>query len=316
MATRTPSIGVVLITHRAKTQLARSLPLYLESPLRPRVLVVNSSSGDGTVELGKRMGAETLVIPREQFNHGATRELARRYLGTDIVCMGTPDAYPVDRFVLSRLVAPLLDGTASVAYARQVPRAGAGVLESFLRKFNYPDTSHIRGIDDVDKYGSYTFFCSDTCSAYLNSALDEVGGFRPALTHEDAFAVAMLLQKGHKIAYVADAVVQHSHPCSLWGDFERSFDTGYARSEYRDLLRFAGTDESRGRAYFAQLVKTLIGGAPFLIPFAFVHTLVRWFGYRVGTVSHGAPVWFRKLLSSQDYYWDSVEFRRPGGFLL
>ena len=123
------SIGVAVITHAARRHLPHCLPPYLSSPLRPRILVVNSSSGDGTVELARELGAETLVIPRRAFNHGSTRELARRHLATDIVCMATPDAYPVDEQMLGKLVAPLLEGRASVAYARQVPREAAGTLE-------------------------------------------------------------------------------------------------------------------------------------------------------------------------------------------
>jgi rhamnosyltransferase len=74
-----PSIGVILITHNAKHHLPHCLPPLLNSSLKPRVLVVNSSSNDGTLELAQEMGAETLAIPRKQFNHGLTRELARKH---------------------------------------------------------------------------------------------------------------------------------------------------------------------------------------------------------------------------------------------
>ena len=87
--TRNHSIGVAIPTYRARAHLAHCLPPLRESPLRPRILVVDSSSGDGTVEEAERLGAETLVIPRNEFNHGATRELARRRLGTEIAVMVT-----------------------------------------------------------------------------------------------------------------------------------------------------------------------------------------------------------------------------------
>ena len=50
-----PSIGVVVITYKARDQL-RHCPPLLASPLRPRVMVVNSSSADGTVEEARRLG--------------------------------------------------------------------------------------------------------------------------------------------------------------------------------------------------------------------------------------------------------------------
>ena len=48
------SIGVIVVTHRAREHLEHCLPPLFRSPLRPRVLVVNSSSSDGTVELAAR----------------------------------------------------------------------------------------------------------------------------------------------------------------------------------------------------------------------------------------------------------------------
>lgn len=57
------------------------------------ILVIDSSSNDGTVELAASMGVEAIVIPQSEFNHGTTREMGRKLLGTDIICMLTQDAY-------------------------------------------------------------------------------------------------------------------------------------------------------------------------------------------------------------------------------
>ena len=299
-----PTIGVVFITHTAKKHLAHCLPPFLESPLQPRILVVNSSSNDGTVEIATKLGAETLVIPRSEFNHGATRERARKHLATDIVVMVTPDAYARDKHTLEELVKPLIENKASIAYARQIPHLGADFFESFHREFNYPSESHIRGIGDTDRYGVYTFFCSNSCAAYKNEALDLIGGFPCGLLlGEDTVAVAKLLHKGHKIAYVAEAVVRHSHRYSLLEELQRSFDTGLARKGYRHLLAPGGKDSKRGGAYVKTMVKRLCKEKPHLLPYASLQTLVRWLGYRIGERSTHAPLWFKKALSSQDFFW-------------
>ncbi len=297
------SIGVIVITHTAEKHLRHCLPPFLNSPLKPKVLVVNSSSNDGTVALAKELGAETLVIPRSEFNHGSTREKARKYLGTDIVVMITPDAYAKDSFVLEKLVSPLIEKEASVAYARQIPHDGADFFESFPREFNYPEKGHIRGIEDIATYGIYTYFCSNSCAAYTQSALDEVGGFRHVLLGEDTVAVANLLKNGHKIAYVAEAIVKHSHRYSLSQEFRRNFDTGLARQGYRDLLSAAGPDTNRGKEYVKKMLKSLVKQKPILIPYACTQTLVKWLGYKIGTKSKNAPLWLKKFLTSQDFYW-------------
>lgn len=298
-----PTIGVAVITHAARYHLPRCLPPYLNSKLKPRVLVVNSSSHDGTAEAAEALGAETLIIPRQEFNHGATRELARKHLGTDIIIMTTPDAYAANEDLLENLVQPLIENKASIAYARQLPHEGADFFESFARNFNYPKTSHIRSLDDAKEYGVYTFFCSNSCAAYTNSALNEIGGFEPVLLGEDTVAVARLLHRGHRIAYVAEAEVYHSHRYTLGQEFKRCFDAGLARKGYRHLITIGGKDTARGTAYTLEMSKRLWQENRSLLPYAIAQTAAKWLGYQFGKYSVKAPVWFKKGLSSQDFYW-------------
>lgn len=303
-----PSVGVVIPTFEVKAHLARCLPNIVGSPLKPRVMVVDSSSNDGTVQEARALGADTYVIKKSQFNHGTTRELGRKLLGTDIVVMITPDAYAEDEHMLERLVAPIASGQASVAYARQVPKEGAGFFESFPRLFNYPAESHVRSIDDRAKFGCYLIFCSDSCAAYSNAALDEVGGFRPTISGEDTIAAAMLLRRGHKIAYVAEARVAHSHSYTLVQEFRRHFDTGYYREQYSDVLSLGGLDESYGSKFVVSLFSQLAQTKPWLLPYAVLNTGSKWLGYRFGKASMNWPLWFKRKLSYYDFYWISDEF--------
>lgn len=302
-----PTVGVVIVTHCAKDHLSHCLPPLINSPLKPRIVVTNSSSGDGTVELAKEMGVETLVIPRHTFNHGKTRELARRHLGTDIVVMMTPDAYATDAAMLGRLVAPIVQKKAAVAYARQIPHAGAGFFASFAREFNYPSESQLRKLEDLNKYGVYTFFCSDSCAAYDNSKLEAIGGFREVLIGEDTVATALLLRANEAIAYVADALVHHSHDYTLWQEFQRHFDTGLARRQYGDLFAGAGSDKQRGMEYTKKLFSRLLKWSPQSIPYAVLQTLTKYLGYQLGRRSEGWPHALKKFFSSQKYYWESYE---------
>lgn len=297
-------MGVCIITHNARHHLPYCLPPLLQSELKPRILVVNSSSSDGTVELAKQFGVETLVIPRASFNHGTTRELARKALGTDFIIMTTPDAYAIDSEVLGKLLKPLFNKEASLSYARQIPHTGALVWESFPRQFNYPSKSHLRSIEDVKEHGVYTFFFSDSFSAYSNSALDEIGGFSEVLTGEDTVACAKLLLKGHKVAYVAEAEVHHSHHYTLIQEFKRHFDTGLAREGYKELLISGGGDNKRGKEYVKALIQHLVKENPKMIPYACIQTLSKWMGYHLGRKMVHAPRSWKKIFSSQDFYWN------------
>ena len=300
------SVGVAVITYRAVSLLPKCLPPLLASPLRPKLLVVNSSSNDGTVELARQMGTNVLVVPRHQFNHGTTREIARRHLGTDICVMMTPDATPVSTDLLAHLVRPIAEGRASVAYARQIPRDGADFFEAFPRHFNYPDRSELRSFRDVTALGPQTFFCSNVCAAWSNAALDSIGGFAPTLSLEDTIAVEKLLAAGHSIAYCADAVVAHSHNYNLAQEFRRHFDTGYVRAEQRQILLAHGADERRGVSYASQLLSRLVREQPHAIPRGLASLICKYFGYRLGFHGHHLPLWLKRRVSAQDFYWQAT----------
>jgi len=304
------NIGVVFVTHNARHHLARCLPPVFDSPLPKRVLVVNSSSEDGTAEFAASMGTEVLVIPRREFNHGATRNLVRKHLNTEIVVMMTPDAYATSPDFLEKLTKPLLDRQAAVAYARQIPHEHAGFFERFPRAFNYPELSELRGLEDLAQYGSYLFFCSNSCAAWLNGALDEIGGFPTVLTNEDTFAAARLISRGYKIAYVAEAVVRHSHRYSLAQEFMRHVDTGFARAEYGDEALLNQRDEKRGRAYAGRMVRELSLNQPHLLPYAVAQLLAKYLGYKLGRLAINFPDGIMKRLSAQDFYWTSVHYTR------
>jgi rhamnosyltransferase len=277
------SIGIVIPTYQAARQLPFSLSPLLKSPLKPKILIIDSSSTDGTPEIAKTMGAEVLVIPKEEFNHGATREMGRlQLIDCSIVVMMTQDAIPCSIEMLERLVAPLLNGQASIAYGRQLPHDSAGFFGSFARQYNYPCSSHLRALADCDNYGIYTFFCSNSCAAYLNSALNEIGGFPTISFGEDTFTVAKLLHLNHRIAYVAEAEVCHSHDYTLKQEFVRHIEIGKSRKQYEHLIQLAGTDADRGQAYAKQLLLTVAKQKPHLLAYAFFHLAAKYTGYQIG----------------------------------
>jgi rhamnosyltransferase len=276
------TIGVVIPTLNAGRELEYCLYPLLKSLLKPRILVVDSSSTDGTPDIARNLGVEVLGIPRADFNHGLTREKARKFIDTDIIVMVTQDAIPINETMLDKLVEPIVKRDAVVSYGRQIPHHGAGFFEIFDRSFNYPAESHLRGLHDEDKYGVFTFYCSNSWSAWLNSALDEVGGFPFTFTLEDTIAAARLLKKGYQIAYVAEAVVRHSHNFLFSQEFSRYFSIGYVREAHKDLLFAKAKDEQRGFAYIKEMFRQLWPGKIVLLPSAIFHLSAKFLGYKLG----------------------------------
>lgn len=278
------SVSVVIPTYQAEKHLPRCLPPLLNSPLKPKILIIDSSSSDATPQIAKQFGVELLSIPKSSFNHGATREYGRKRLATDICVMVSQDAYASNNFVLEKLLTPLLKKKAALAYARQIPHAHASPIEKYARSFNYPATSQLRSLDDAYTLGIYTFFASNAFCAYDNALLDSIGGFAHTMMGEDAIACARLLRQGYKVAYVAEAEVYHSHNHSLYEEFSRHIAIGTFRKRYEPLFACSQGDTQRGLAYTQALLLSLYKKSPTTIPYACLHTLVKWVGYQIGKI--------------------------------
>jgi rhamnosyltransferase len=298
------SVAVIIPLYKPEPWLTHIRRFLTENAEITFLLILTGSLDDLSLSQLVFENTQIIYIPQAEFNHGATRELARKTLNTDFVVFLTQDAIATSADLVEKLVTPLLaDSQIAACYGRQIPHDNADILEAFPREFNYGDELQIRSIEDVKKYGVYTFFCSNSCAVWCNSALDKVGGFKTVLTNEDYFAAAALLQANYKVAYQPLAVVKHSHRYTLCQEFQRYFDTGYVRAQNPVIQQLVGQAEGRGLGFFSALLKQLWPHQAYLIPYAVLQSAVKWLGYRVGFYGRFLPVWIKRRLSQQAYYW-------------
>ena len=205
--------------------------------------------------------------------------------------------------MLGLLVEPVIDGRAAVSYGRQVPRPGASDFEGLPLELNFPGSSHVRNGVDGPQFGVSRFECSNAFAAWSTRALDEIGGFPATLSHEDAAAAAALLLIGHQIAYVADAVVEHSHPYGLRGDLARHFDAGFVHEHFAQLLHETPAEQRLRGVYARMLLWRVARSSPWQMPYAVLHLAVKWVGFQIGVRHRRAPRWLKRTISGQEYYW-------------
>lgn len=182
------------------------------------VLVVDSGSTDGSVELVRARGIRVVEIAPEEFGHGRTRNLAVELAGSELVAFLTQDATPASRGWLEALVAPFDDARVGAAYGPQLPRphadsrTGRVLTESYLG----PD----RLVDDADV--PHPVF-SDVNSC-LRTAAWEGTPFRDVPYAEDTLLERDLLGAGWLVAYARDAAVVHSNHYDLGRHWGRMLD--------------------------------------------------------------------------------------------
>jgi rhamnosyltransferase len=297
-------VAVVIPTYNAGQQLVACLRPLLASALKAQILVVDSSSRDGTAQLAKKMGVEVISIPQHEFNHGATREMARHRVAGEIVVMLTQDAILTAPDSLRQIVAAFADPAVVAAYGRQLPRADAKPIGAHARLFNYPQVTRIKARSDAGELGIKTAFLSNSFAAYRQSALDAVGGFPGhVIMAEDLFAAARLLLAGGKIAYVAEATVFHSHDYSVLQELRRYFDIGVFFQREAWIKEAFGRGESEGKRFVLSEFRYLLTHAPHLIPSAMVRTLTKYIGYRLGAAEALLPRWLKSSISMHKGYW-------------
>lgn len=253
--------------------------------VRPaQVLVIDSNSDAGQIGDLSAQGIELITIPRDTFNHGATRQDAfeRVRMRVEVVIFMTQDALLSDKHSLANLVCAFDDPTVAAAYGRQLPHPEAGHFGAHARLFNYGGKSAVKQLADRDHLGIKACFLSNSFAAYRCCDLEAVGGFPVTDFGEDMLVAACLLLNGRRIAYMADACVYHSHEYSIMEEFRRYHATGQFHARHPWLLEAFGRASGEGWRFVQSEARYLLKHSPSLLPMAVVRTLAKYAGYAMG----------------------------------
>lgn len=299
-------VSVVVPTLNGERTLEQFFSVLRRQHLQPdEILVADSTSTDRTVEICRQYGAEVVIIPRAEFDHGGTRTRMARQAKGEILVFFTQDAILASRDALGLLVAPLLAKKAACSYGRQLPSKGATPVAAHLRLFNYPPQSARRDYADRRQHGLKTIFISNSFAAYRKDLLAEAGYFKNGLIFgEDTCTLGRILAAGHAVAYVSEAAVFHSHNYGLVEEFRRSFDIGVLHSRERWLLDTYGNAEGVGAHYVRSALGALFRARQvFLIPDCLVRSAVKLIGYKLGRAYEAIPPAWLPALSMNRLWW-------------
>src|SRR4051812_25841935 len=92
------------------------------------LLVVDSGSTDGSVDIARRAGATVLEIPRASFGHGRTRNLAAERTSGELICFLTQDATPVPGWLDAYEASFALADDVGAAFGPHLPRPDTSVM--------------------------------------------------------------------------------------------------------------------------------------------------------------------------------------------
>jgi len=95
------------------------------------VIVVDSGSTDGTLDIVRKTEARVIEIPPESFTYGRALNIGIAAARGEFVVALSAHSTPVNDRWLASMIEPFRDPTIGAVYGRQLPRANATRLELF-----------------------------------------------------------------------------------------------------------------------------------------------------------------------------------------
>lgn len=273
------------------------------------VVVVDSTSNDGSDRVTADQGFELVRIHPRTFNHGGTRQAAVEQFchGKQFVIFLTQDAIVEGTESLTALLRSFSDPGIGAAYGRQLPHHDARPFERHFTRFNYPAVSAVKKLADAPRLGIKTAYLSNSFAAYRLRALRECGGFSSQLIlGEDTQVAFQMLISDWAIGYCAEAVVRHSHDYSIIEEMQRYFDFGVLHAQLPDMMRRLGAAEGEGMRFAWSETRFMSGVAPWLLPQVAIRNAAKYVGYRLGLRFQWLPNSVRRGLSMTKGYWDGI----------
>lgn len=166
------------------------------------VIVVDSGSTDGTVEIARRFGAKILTISPQEFTFGRSLNLGCAEATGDLLLIASAHVYPIFDTWIEEMAAPFADETVALSYGRQVGdhRTRFSEHQVFAKWFPTESVEH-----------QAHPFCNNA-NAAIRRALWQELPYDEALTGlEDMDWARKIMARGHNLSYVASAAVAHVH---------------------------------------------------------------------------------------------------------
>ncbi len=229
-----PRVSIVIPTHNGRRTLEPLLDAIdgQAGGIDREIIAIDSGSTDGTVQLLEQRGATVLTVGPGAFNHGGTRNEALDRAKGEFAVLTVQDALPASPRWLELLLHPLLaDPQVAGSFARQVPRPGASLLtwhylslwvaaQAAPRTVGPLSRAAFDALTPMDRLTTCAF--DNVCSCVRISVWKH-HRFHPTPIAEDLEWGMEVLLAGHKLAYVPDAVVCHSHERPVQYELQRTY---------------------------------------------------------------------------------------------
>jgi rhamnosyltransferase len=261
-----PEVSVAIPVRDGGELFAGVLRALAGQSVEHELLVCDSGSTDGSLQLAREHGARVLQIAPQRFNHGGVRNLLMEAAQGVHVALLSQDAQPADARWLERLLEGFaLAGDVAIVYGPYRARSHAPApvrleLESWFRSLSPDGSPQVqrlaadeRSLATVELVGRRGFF-TDANGCLARSAWERVP-FREVPYAEDRVLALDMLRAGHAKAFMPAAAVVHSHDYTPGQQLRRCFD------EWRALREVYGWREPASPGHIVGQLRGALGHA-------------------------------------------------------
>lgn len=225
----TPLISVVIPVKNGAATLERALQGILAQTLaeRTEIIVIDSGSTDGTLDIVRGYPVRLHEIAPEEFDHGATRNLGVSLVRGEFVVMTVQDAVPADERWLATMLRHFEDPVVMGVCGKQVVPHDPDknpmqwhrpVTAPQVARRHYPDPVAYRALPPRERLAAAGW--DDVTAMYRRAALQELP-FRTTMFGEDFLWADDALARGWALAHDDFAQVCHYHHQSFGYRFRR-----------------------------------------------------------------------------------------------
>lgn len=176
--------------------------VYRQSGPEPQVIVVDSGSTDGTLDIVSRFPAQLVRVSPSKFTFGySLNQGCRRATGTYLV-FASAHVVPRGHDWLRSLIEPFTDPHVALVYGRQVGDRRTRFSEHQLFAKQFPQQSNAN---------QQSPFCNNANAAIRRSLWLEHPYDEALSGLEDLAWGKWAVERGHRIAYSAEAAIVHIH---------------------------------------------------------------------------------------------------------
>jgi glycosyltransferase involved in cell wall biosynthesis len=201
--------------------------IYSQTGVGPlEVVIVDSSSTDGTRDIAQGYPVCIEQIPAEAFHHAHTRNFAASLAQGEFLVYLAADALPATTEWLCALLSNFSDPTVAAVYGRHLPKPGSTLERQDALDAVYGPERIVKDPSLGAEIG-YRYYHFSTVNAAIRRNIWQATPFPEEIkVFEDLGIAKRILDNGWKIVYEPRAAVYHSHNHTTTGLFKRYFDGG------------------------------------------------------------------------------------------